>query len=211
MERIAFIIPLGVYMQMYASALTVKASLFGMAKKISTLRVVFFIALALTSAYTCIGGHINSNVMNNKNTILPELTLCYKAGNFEKHKINSPEAAAPVLRSMYDADLLEYREEFILLCLNRANDTIGYSKISSGGLTYTTADPRMIFAIALKCGATSIIISHNHPSGNKYPSQQDIDLTMKVKQSGSLLEIHLIDHIIITPDSFYSFANEGKI
>lgn len=107
------------------------------------------------------------------------------------------------------SDQIEYREEFVILSLNRANKVPGHSKISSGGTAGTVADPKIIFQIALKSNASSIILAHNHPTGNKKPSEADINLTDKIKKVGILLELQIIDHIIITLESSFSFADEG--
>jgi len=105
-------------------------------------------------------------------------------------------------------------EEFKILLLNRANRVIGCYEVSSGGTCGTVADPKVIFAVALKCCATSIILAHNHPSGNLKPSQADILLSQKLKAGGRLLEIEVLDHIILSPEinsdkPYYSFADEG--
>ena len=113
--------------------------------------------------------------------------------------------------NMYDKELLEYQERFVVLMLNRRNAIIGYHTLSVGGQTGTVADVRILFAVALKCGATSIIISHNHPSGNTKPSDTDIRLTNNISRIGDIMEIKVLDHIIITKESHYSFADEGKI
>lgn len=116
-----------------------------------------------------------------------------------------------ILKRIYSEDKIEYLEEFFVLLLNRANKVIGWVKISQGGLTCTVADPRLIFQAALLSNATSIILSHNHPSGSSRPSSQDIDLTRKIKEGGKLLDISLLDHVIVTTDAYYSFADEGII
>lgn len=142
---------------------------------------------------------------------LPEIKLSYKTGTFEKTKIESSSTAALILRKMYDADLLEYREEFIMILLNRSNLTIGFVKLSTGGLSGTVVDPKMIFSIALKAGASAIILSHNHPSGALKPSDQDIVITKKLSKAGELLDIKILDHVIITAEGYYSFADMGNI
>jgi DNA repair protein RadC len=86
---------------------------------------------------------------------------------------------------------------------------LGISEISTGGFAGTVADPKVIFSIALKACASSIILSHNHPSGNLKPSQADLNLTRKIKSGGELLDIAVLDHIILTSDSYFSFADEG--
>lgn len=99
-------------------------------------------------------------------------------------------------------------EEFWILLLNQAGKVIAKELISKGGLTGTVADPKIIFNIALQHSAVSIVMAHNHPSGNLKPSQLDIDLTKKIANAGKLLDINVLDHIIVTNDGFYSFADE---
>ncbi len=100
-------------------------------------------------------------------------------------------------------------EEFWILLLNRANKIIKKVLISEGGITGTVADPKRIFKAAIEQNATSIILCHNHPSGNIKPSDADIKLTNKLKEAGSFLDISILDHIIMGDDTFYSFADEG--
>jgi DNA repair protein RadC len=100
-------------------------------------------------------------------------------------------------------------EEFWVLFLNRSNKVIGRARISEGGVTGTIADPKLIFKQALEKLSCSIILCHNHPSGNLKPSQADIDLTKKLVQAGKLLDIFVFDHIIFTDTAYYSFADEG--
>ncbi|MEZ4950582.1 MAG: DNA repair protein RadC [Saprospiraceae bacterium] len=102
-------------------------------------------------------------------------------------------------------------EEFWILLLNRANRVLGKEMISRGGVTGTVADAKIIFRKALEGKATSIILFHNHPSGNLRPSQADIDLTKKLKEAGNNLEISVLDHLIIAERGYYSFADEGRI
>lgn len=106
---------------------------------------------------------------------------------------------------------MEFREEFYMLLLNRANRLIGWYRVSQGGITGTVADIRIIFSIALKCLASSIVVAHNHPSGNLQPSHADKDLTRKIKEAGELLDINLIDHMILTVDSSFSFADNQML
>ena len=84
-------------------------------------------------------------------------------------------------------------------------------EVSTGAITGTVADPRVIFAAALKANATAIIISHNHPSGNLKPSRQDEDLTQKIKYAGEFLEIKLLDHVVVTNEGYFSFSDEGLL
>lgn len=102
-------------------------------------------------------------------------------------------------------------EEFWLLMLNRANRVIGRFKVSQGGLSGTVIDTRIILKKALDNLASSIIVCHNHPSGNKQPSDADVKITEKLKKAAEILEIKLLDHIIIADKSYFSFADEGLI
>lgn len=103
------------------------------------------------------------------------------------------------------------KEQFWVILLNRANRILKKEQISSGGVTGTVADPKIIFKAALDQYASSIILVHNHPSGNLKPSQADIDLTNKMKSAGKLLEIPVLDHIIFGDEGYLSFADEGMI
>lgn len=102
-------------------------------------------------------------------------------------------------------------EEFWLICLNRRNKILKISQISKGGINSTLADPKVLFKIALDHKASSIIITHNHPSGGLKPSQADIQLTQKLKKGGELLEIPVLDHIIYTNNGYFSFADENML
>jgi len=102
-------------------------------------------------------------------------------------------------------------EEFWLLMLNRANRVVGRYKVSQGGLSGTVIDTRIILKKALDNLASSIIVCHNHPSGNKQPSDADVKITEKLKKAAEMLEIKLLDHVIIADKSYFSFADEGLI
>ena len=95
--------------------------------------------------------------------------------------------------------------------MNRANRLIKKEQISSGGVSGTVADPNIIFKAALDQYASSIILVHNHPSGNLKPSQADIKLTNKMKEAGNLLEIPVLDHVIFSDQDYLSFADEGLL
>ncbi len=102
-------------------------------------------------------------------------------------------------------------EEFYVLYLNKSNKVITHKHISSGGITGTVADLKIILKHAIEFLATSIIAIHNHPSGNLKPSQADVDLTKKLKEAGKLMDVSLIDHLIIGEKNFYSFADSGML
>jgi DNA repair protein RadC len=124
----------------------------------------------------------------------------------ERPKINGSKDAYELVKG----DLMDLpHEEFWVIMLNRANRLLKKHQISLGGVHGTVADPKIIFKTALESLASGIIVAHNHPSGNLTPSQQDIDLTKKLKEAGKLLEIQLLDHLIIAGKNYYSFADEG--
>lgn len=114
------------------------------------------------------------------------------------------DAIAPILLDLP-------HEEFWILLLNRANRVTGREMISTGGVSGTVVDAKIIFKKAVEGLASSIILFHNHPSGQLRPSQQDIDLTRKLKQAGQWLDINVIDHLIISQKGYYSFADEGMM
>lgn len=129
----------------------------------------------------------------------------------ERPAISTSRDCYNILSQNWDMNKMELLEQFKILLLNRANKVLGIYEVSSGGMAGTVADPKLIFSTALKGAATSIILAHNHPSGNLKPSQADIALTHKLKTAGSLLDIRVLDHVIITYDSYFSFADEGII
>ena len=102
-------------------------------------------------------------------------------------------------------------EEFWILLLNRANRLLRKCCISEGGISGTVVDPKKIFKIALDHHASAIILGHNHPSGNTKPSESDIRITNKIMEAGKVLEVSVLDHIIVTDDSFFSFSDQGML
>ena len=108
--------------------------------------------------------------------------------------------------------LKDYRHEvFVVLYLNRANKVNHYEIVSEGGITGTIADPRIILRKALENDAVNIILCHNHPSGSLKPSRADEQLTMKIKEAARFLDIAVMDHLIVSEDGYYSFADEGLL
>jgi DNA repair protein RadC len=126
----------------------------------------------------------------------------------EREKLTSSREAVNIMQPIL-GELMH--EEFWIIFLNRANLVLGKKQISMGGMSGTIADPRMIFKAALDQKAVSIILCHNHPSGNNQPSASDIQLTKNISEAGKLLEINVLDHIIVTQHGFYSFADEGLL
>lgn len=142
-----------------------------------------------------------------------EIQLAYRSNvkPSQRPKITGSKDAYQVFKESWDASKLELLEQFKVIFTNRANKVLGMLEVSTGGIAGTVADPRLIFVAALKAAASGIIISHNHPTGNLTPSQADIELTKKIKEAGKFLEIQLLDHIIMTSEGYFSFADEGLL
>jgi DNA repair protein RadC len=140
-----------------------------------------------------------------------ELVYRSKVKASERPKINCSKDAYEILMDSWDIDKLELLEQFKVVFLNTACKVIGIYQVSSGGVAGTVADPKLIFTAALKIHANTIVLAHNHPSGNLKPSQMDEKLTEKIRKAGDLLEIKVLDHLIITSEGYYSFADEGVV
>ncbi|MEJ7737025.1 MAG: JAB domain-containing protein [Chitinophagaceae bacterium] len=140
-----------------------------------------------------------------------ELTYKSKVKASERPCIKDSKDAYEILLRVWDDGKIDLQEEFKVLFLNRANKVLAVFNVSTGGITGTVADPRLIFTAALKTNAVSLVLSHNHPSGNLKPSRADEELTSKIKQAGSFLDIKVIDHIIISSEGYLSFADEGLL
>lgn len=142
-----------------------------------------------------------------------EVQLSYKP-HFkaqERPQISSSKQAYDILLSNWDKNLINYIEQAKMILLNRNNRVLGIVDLSTGGGGSTVMDVRVIFATALKATATSLIVAHNHPSGNLRPSSEDIRLTEKLKQAGKLLEIEVHDHLIVSENGYCSMAEEGMM
>ncbi|GAB1446821.1 JAB domain-containing protein [Flammeovirgaceae bacterium] len=155
---------------------------------------------------------IMENTKDKKHQVA-EIQLTYKSKvkASERPKIANSKDAYEVFLENWDATKIEFVEQFKVMLTNRANKVLGIFELSSGGVSGTVADPKLIFAAAIKANACGLILAHNHPSGTTQPSQSDISLTRKIKEGGKLLEIQLLDHIIVTLESHFSFADEGLI
>lgn len=140
-----------------------------------------------------------------------EIQLTYKSNvkPSMRPKISGSRDAYEVLKSNWDESRIEFLEQFKVMLLNRANKVLGILEVSTGGVSGTVADPKVIFVAALKGCACGLIVAHNHPSGNLTASQADIDLTKKLKQAGQFLDLPVLDHVIVTSEGYFSFADEG--
>lgn len=142
-----------------------------------------------------------------------EIELVYKSNVKPslRPKVTSSKDAKDVFLESWDDTKIELLEQFKVMFTNRAQKVLGIFELSTGGISGTVTDPKLIFAAALKAVACGMILAHNHPSGNLQPSQADIQLTRKIKDAGKLLEIQLLDHIILTSEGYFSFADEGLL
>ncbi|MCB0689343.1 MAG: DNA repair protein RadC [Saprospiraceae bacterium] len=141
------------------------------------------------------------------------IAAALELGRRRQGKDNDQRMAITSSRSAFEVlapNLMDkVHEEFWVLYLNRANQILLRSCVSSGGVSGTFVDPRIIYTKAVELLASSIILCHNHPSGQLKPSQQDISLTKKIKEAGQVLDIAVLDHIIVANQRYFSFADEG--
>ncbi len=148
--------------------------------------------------------------MKTYKTECPELKVRLSREKIHKAKITDSKEAADFFRLVWD-DSIDIYESFFVIYLNNANTTIGWYKASQGGITATLVDIRLVLKKAIDTLAVAMIVCHNHPSGKNFPSQQDKDLTEKLKNACATLDIKLLDHVILTEDNFFSFADENLI
>ena len=148
-----------------------------------------------------------------KQYTVTEITVAYhnKQKARERPVVSSSSDAFHLLLKGYDPDLIGLQEMFVVMYLNVSNRVLGVYKTATGGLTGTVADIRLILSVGLKVAATSIIVSHNHPSGNLKPSRLDEELTRKLSEAAKMIDLKLLDHLIVEPagTEYYSFADEG--
>ena len=125
-------------------------------------------------------------------------------------KITQSSTVNDYIRKVYPVDINE-REAMVVLYLNNSNRTLGFSIASIGGLTSTIIDVRLVLKDALLSNATGLILIHNHPSGTLKASNQDMSITKKVKKAAEVMDIKLLDHLILTEENYFSFADDGII
>jgi DNA repair protein RadC len=147
--------------------------------------------------------------MNIFDTAVAEIQVSYHPSIPQKDlvKITTSGEVFEVVKMFWpDFDYVEY---FYILLLNRHNKVLGVHQVSKGGFTGTVVDVRVIMQVALKTCCTSLILCHNHPSGNLDPSEADKQITGKIKQAGQIMDIQLLDHLVVCSDRYFSFADEG--
>jgi DNA repair protein RadC len=140
-----------------------------------------------------------------------KIDLAFKQKGKLETVIHSSGDAYDVLLKAWDENTLDLREEGKALYLNRANYVLSVFDNSKGGITGTVMDPRHIIYAALEQNATSIILAHNHPSGGLKPSRQDEELTSKISQAAKFFDLKVLDHVIMSRNGYFSFADEGLV
>jgi len=138
----------------------------------------------------------------------PEVTLKKNKSDFPKVQLKNSEDVVKFVRNFYHDDISIYESMFLVM-LNRAHNTIAFAKISQGGIVSTSVDIKIIAKYAIESLSSGVIICHNHPSGNLTPSNIDKEITERIKKTLSIFDCHLHDHIILTEEGYYSFADEG--
>lgn len=152
--------------------------------------------------------------MKTQQTNISEVQLVYrtKVKASERLQVKCSKDAFNIFMESWDPDSIEHIEEFKLMLMTRSNKVLGIASISKGGISGTVTDVRIILQYAIKAIASGMIICHNHPSGNVQPSESDLKITRKIKESGNVMDIQLLDHLIIIPEGkYYSMADEGII
>ena len=145
------------------------------------------------------------------NLSFPQITVSYKdADSSRRTLIRSSKDSYNILRSIYE-DCMQHHEECWAMFLNNSGKMLGISCISKSGINAALVDIRIILQTALVSHATSIILSHNHPSGNIVATNADSCLTSRLKKACDILDIRLLDHIILTEDSYLSYSDEGML
>lgn len=146
-----------------------------------------------------------------KQPVMAEIKVSYSnttpAAN--RMSVESPEQAASIFKHHWNPDLIELQEEFKVMFLNHANKLLGIYDLSKGSSKGTVIDGKLLFAVALKANASKIILCHNHASGNLAPSLADKESTSKYIAAAKLLDMEITDHIILSKEGHYSFADEG--
>lgn len=140
-----------------------------------------------------------------------EIKVSYSNKGDKRIKINNSATARQVALSHWDLNIIEFQEEVKVILLNKANMVLGIYELSRGGSTSSVVDIKIILSVALKTHSSSIIVVHNHPSGNLNPSEADKRLTNRLNKACEVIDLVLLDHLIVTKESFYSFKDNNLI
>lgn len=142
---------------------------------------------------------------------LAEIKVSYSTVIEDKIKITGSDQIYSLALEHWDMNTIEFQEEAKMILLNRNNSVLGIYYLSKGGLASTILDIKIVLSVALKSNSSSIVLLHNHPSGNLNPSECDIRITKRIKAACELLDLKLLDHLILTKSGYFSFAREGLI
>ena len=145
--------------------------------------------------------------MNN----VAEIQVSYRPEKIVEYRLSSSLNTFELILKDWEQNTIEMQEEVKIILLNRSHKALGIYSLAKGGLSGCVVDIKLILSVALKTLASGIIMVHNHPSGNLKPSTADINITEKLKSACKLLEIELLDHLIITRDNYFSFADEAML
>lgn len=145
------------------------------------------------------------------NQTLNEIQVSYSTPQTAKPQIKSSLQVYEMVKKHWNPNHLELHEEFKVIFLNQGNRVLGIYDLAKGGISQCTVDVRLIFSIALKVNSSGIMLVHNHPSGNLTPSAPDTAITKNIREIGVLMNIKLLDHLIITKENYYSFADHGDL
>lgn len=141
-----------------------------------------------------------------------KVSYCERLGVIDSQPLADSKQVAQLLYQGWDKDTIGLQETFKVLLLNNANKVKGTYQASTGGITGTLVDIRILFAVALKTVSSGLILAHNHPSGNQKPSGADEQLTKKIQRAAELFDIRVLDHLIILPDGkYFSFSDNGML
>lgn len=152
------------------------------------------------------------NITTTDHFTIGEVELSYKKkSNVVFQKITSSQSADTCIRTFFPKEQISYRERMYAMYLDNSNNVLGYHLLSMGGITGTLVDIRVLMQGALLTNSVAMILFHNHPSNTLKPSQSDIKLTDKIVKSAQTLDLKVLDHLIITESSYYSFADNGDI
>ena len=145
------------------------------------------------------------------NANISEIQVSYRPEKIVEFSISDSRKSFELMLQTWEENRIQMQEEVKLILLNRSNKVLGVYSLAMGGISGCVVDVRIILAVALKTLATGIILVHNHPSGNLKPSKEDIKITNQLKSSGDIIGITLLDHLIITKDDYFRFADEGLL
>jgi DNA repair protein RadC len=140
-----------------------------------------------------------------------EIKVSYQPNNQNKPTVKSSNDAYLVFKGFFSGDTISLQEQFAVMYINHGNRVVGVYKLATGSMTRVVCGIRLVLAVALKTASTAIMLCHNHPSSNITPSVEDTTLTTQIKEAAKLMNITLLDHLIITPDNYYSFADDGLL